>query len=64
MPLSPPWAKFDALVQRHNRRIDREFDEYHDGWLYCWCDSAQAIREAARRLKIIRRDVRKLREGR
>jgi hypothetical protein len=49
---SPKWQRFDDLVQRHERRMEREFDEYHDGWLYCWCDDAQAIREAAKSLKV------------
>lgn len=52
MAMTPQWKRFDDLVQRHERRMAREFDEHHDGWLYCWCDDAQAIRDAAKTLKL------------
>jgi hypothetical protein len=44
------WADFNALVQRHERRAATREAEIHDGWLYCWCDEAKAVRAASETL--------------
>lgn len=48
----PEYRWFNALVQRHVQRVERNQDEIHDGWVYCWCAEAKAIRAAAEDLPI------------